>query len=79
MRTLKMTWNRERGRLVCHWVESGDREAPGSLTKNAPENVVGEVGITSGAFRNNFTLPGVDRSGLLVSAGDSMQHGAIGF
>lgn len=26
MRTLKMSWNTEEGRLECRWVESQDRE-----------------------------------------------------
>jgi len=26
MRTLKMTWNTEEGRLVCRWVESEENE-----------------------------------------------------
>jgi len=25
MGTLKMTWNREKGLLVCHWVDFGQR------------------------------------------------------
>jgi hypothetical protein len=28
MRTLKMSWNTEEGRLVCHWVESEEGEKP---------------------------------------------------
>ena len=28
MGNLKMTWNREYGRLVCHWVEFGQQGGP---------------------------------------------------
>ncbi len=54
MRTLKMTWNTERGRLVCHWVQSGEREERGPLTKRAPESGVRTMRITSGTSSNGL-------------------------
>ena len=32
MRSLRMIWTSENGRLVCHWVDSRDREDCGPLS-----------------------------------------------
>jgi len=31
MRRLKMSWNTERGRLACHWIESSEERGPFSF------------------------------------------------
>jgi len=31
MRRLKMSWNTERGRLACRWIESSEKYGPFSL------------------------------------------------
>lgn len=56
MGTLKMTWSREKGLLVCHWVDFGQQRGLLNLANVPPSAVLTReaLGLTSnpGALAN---------------------------